>query len=104
MNFLKIMFFYILYFSLFSNLVVRESQVRDTTLVSPTTLATKASTTEEPHTSGELLARLRRFMRDTNIIGIPIDAYIVPSRDEHNVSRNTNCFFSNTLSVLCIDE
>lgn len=79
-------------------MIIRESQSPKNSTVSPKestvspkestsipTPAIKESSTEEPHTSGEILAKLRRLMRDINIIGFPIDAYIVPSRDEYNV-------------------
>lgn len=75
-------------------MIIRESQSPKNSTFSPKestvstsipTPAIKESSTEEPHTSGEILAKLRRLMRDINIIGFPIDAYIVPSRDEYNV-------------------
>lgn len=43
------------------------------------------SSLDETKTSGEILAQIRELMRDTDVVGSEIHAYIITSVDAHQV-------------------
>lgn len=48
---------------------------------------------EGPITSAKIIDNLRKIMNDTNVVGVPIQAYIVQSVDAHQVQFFLDIFF-----------
>lgn len=49
------------------------------------------SNLEESKTSVEILSQIREFMRDPEVVGSEIHAYIIPSVDAHQVHSSLYC-------------